>query len=221
MNVLQRLGVKAGWRWLEGNVGKKTLQRWLPVVGSAVFVIATVLRIFGNNEVASTVEAAGGVVGATQASPVPGEEIAAGVTQLVAALMVAWGIGRKVKASLPKPDDTVKPRTWPAGPAAVVILGLLFLPGCALRGSKALVQFGADAVKSPDPVTVFGWICANQPDRATAYLNFPDFGWVGQGGRDRYLVDALQKKAAGECPCAMKGCESESAKDKPDIPAVK
>ena len=214
LSLVERLVVKLAWNRWRSKVGKSKFRTWAPVIALVVLALATVARLAGNGDVANSIEAIGATVGLTDQSPIPATEVATTLGLVWAAYLGLAGAYRKFQSARHKADGPVSPGTLSKlGGLGVVLLALLVLPGCALKGSKALVQFGADAVKSPDPVTVFGWICANQPDRATAYLNFPDFGWVGQGGRDRYLVDALQKKAAGECPCpALGGCPGQGVK---------
>ena len=90
----------------------------------------------------------------------------------------------------------------------LVVLAILLLPGCALRGSRASVQLGGDPMPRPDPKVVMTWVCSAQESRAVAYLALPEFSWICQGGRERFYTDALDAKARGECPCPVSSCGS-------------
>ena len=179
-------------------MGKDTLRRWGPVLGAGVLVVATVLRIFGNGEVAQTVEAIGATVGVTQQSPVPGPELAAGATQLIAALVAAWGIGRKLKASLPKPGDSVKPRsTW----VPCVLLALLVLPGCAsgqFRVGSEPKPPGIDLDTVVDRLCYGGTSPADKVKAAEVYIE-------QRGGKSADQAEYIARARRKPCPCPAEG----------------
>ncbi len=78
------------------------IKRWAPLLGTAVLVAATVLRLLGQEDVAKAVETAGQVTGTAAQSPVSGQELAALVTQVLAAAAAATGIVLKIAAQVRK-----------------------------------------------------------------------------------------------------------------------
>lgn len=68
-----------------------SIKRWAPLIGSAVLVLAVVLRTFGLTDVSTLLESFTGVVGLDEQSPVSGAEIAA-------AALAVTGIFLKINA---------------------------------------------------------------------------------------------------------------------------
>ena len=77
MNWFEKQFLKLLWGRLEAKM--PILKRYLPLLGVAGLVASTVLRYFGLSEAAAIVDSAGGLTGATQASPVSAVELGAAV----------------------------------------------------------------------------------------------------------------------------------------------
>lgn len=86
---------------------------------------------------------------------------------------------------------------------------LLAVAAVALSACASLsARIGPETVKTPDVGVVKQWICEGAIDRAVLYLALPEYSWLGQGGRERFLTGALAERAAGKCKCPTKStCE--------------
>jgi len=70
-------------------------KRWAPLLGTALLASVVVLRLFGMNEAATTVESLGGATGLSAQSPV-------GYGELIAAGAALAGVGLKVRSEWKK-----------------------------------------------------------------------------------------------------------------------
>lgn len=83
-----------------------------------------------------------------------------------------------------------------------MLLGLL----CSGCGSlKGQLQMGSD-LSHPDAHVLQSHICHGDQHAARLYLALPEYGWLGDGAKERYLTDALDYKLAGRCACASDKC---------------
>lgn len=200
---LERQGLKFAWR---RAMSKEAFRRWLPLLSVAVLVLSTVLHAVGRGEVAKTIDYLAGLVGLYAASPIPAEEIAGTAGALVAALGATWGLGLKLLALYRKAKGgaTVANPSRLGSLLLVVLLPSLLLTGC-FRTAQASLSFG-EAVRHPDDLVVRSFVCRGQPAEALRYLALPEFSWIGQAGRERYLADAEDRRLRGDCPCPAPGC---------------
>lgn len=107
------------------------------------------------------------------------------------------------RAPLPPTARDVFRNLPPTGGAAAVVAMALLLGGC---GSAAQLRLGGEPVRHPDELVVRSYVCRGQSADALRYLALPEFSWLGQGGRERYLADAEDRRLRGECPCPAPGC---------------
>lgn len=201
---LERQGLKFAWR---RAMSKETFRRWVPLLSVAVLVLTTVLHAVGQGDVAKSIDYVAGLVGLYAASPIPAEEIAQTVGALVAALGAAWGLGLKVLALYRKSQAGPAVSNPFRLPKPVLLIALLpsLLAGC---GSLAQLRIGGEPVRSPDDSVVRSLVCRGLSADAVRYLALPEFTWVGQAGRERYLADAEDRRLRGECPCPSPACGS-------------
>lgn len=204
---VERQGLKFAWR---RAMSKETFRRWVPLLSVAVLVLTTVLHAVGHGEAAKSIDYVAGLVGLYAASPIPAEEIAQTIGALVAAIGAAWGLALKLLAVYRKAQaarDVVNPLRLPK-PPVLLLAALLPLLGLAACGSMAQLRVGGEPVRSPDDAVVQSLVCRGLSADAVRYLALPEFTWVGQAGRERYLADAEDRRLRGECPCPAPACGS-------------
>jgi len=201
---LERQGLKFAWR---RAMSKSTFRRWVPLLSVGVLVLSTVLHAVGHGDVAKTIDYVAGLVGLYASSPIPAEEIAGTVGALVAALGAAWGLALKIMAIQRRAREaqtTVNHLRLPKLPALLVaVLPALLLAAC---GSMAQLRVGGEPVRHPDDLVVRSYACRGQVADAVRYLALPEFSWIGQAGRERYLADAEDRRLRGDCPCPAPAC---------------
>lgn len=106
----------------------------------------------------------------------------------------------------PSARDVFRNLPPPAAGAAVAVVLALLLAGCGLRGSMAQIRLGGEAASHPDESVVRSYVCRGQAAEAVRYLSLPEFSWIGQAGRERYLADAEDRRLRGDCPCPAPAC---------------
>ncbi len=201
---LERQGLKFAWR---RAMSKEAFRRWVPLLSVAVLILTTVLHLVGHGEVAKSIDYVAGLVGLYGASPIPVDQVVGPITALVAALGGAWGLVRKLLAihNQAKSGPAVAdPFRLPRPPAVLVaLLPALVLAAC---GSAAQLRLGGEPVRNPDELVVRSYVCRGQAADALRYLALPEFSWIGQAGRERYLADAEDRRLRGDCPCPTPAC---------------
>lgn len=106
----------------------------------------------------------------------------------------------------PTARDVFRNLPPPSAGAAVALALVLPLVGLAGCGTAAQLRVGGEPVRHPDELVVRSYVCRGQAADALRYLALPEFSWLGQGGRERYLADAEDRRLRGECPCPTPGC---------------
>ena len=93
----ERIVVKAVWR---KYMNAENTKRWAPLIGGVIVVRGVVLRMFGQGDIAATVESVGSVLGLTAASPISGKDAASNIGALVAGALYFYGVFRKIKSTV-------------------------------------------------------------------------------------------------------------------------
>lgn len=120
------------------------------------------------------------------------------------ALLTLWATWKRFQAWRVERDKAAT--LAGIGRALVLLLLLPALSGCALRGSMAQLRLGGEPASHPDESVVRSFVCRGQAADAVRYLALPEFAWVGQAGRERYLADAEDRRLRGDCPCPAPAC---------------
>ncbi len=86
---------------------------------------------------------------------------------------------------------------------------LFALLSTACGSLKGQMQLGSD-LSHPDARVLRSHICRGDNSAGRLYLALPEYSWLGDGAKERYMTDALDFKNRGECICATKGtCTTE------------
>jgi hypothetical protein len=95
------------WRLFQAKirltaVKKGGLRKWTPVVGELVIVGIVTARLFGNQELAQSLESAGTLFGLIGEAPISIVEVGAAGSKAAAVIATMTGLWLKFKPSMPK-----------------------------------------------------------------------------------------------------------------------
>lgn len=196
LSFLERIGVRLIWARMEKRM---SLKRWVPLISVGVLATSTLLRLYGQGDLAATVDSVGATVGITQATPIPAAEVASTVSQTAVALAALVGFVLKLVSVYKKAKANGDRVGWVPPGAAVILLALPFVAGCG--GALAQVKIGGDP-KPPgvDSRVVESLVCQARETEAAVYIS--DRG--GSRAEITERIERARQDTAGRPGCACR-----------------